>query len=257
MYARVSQAAGDTDQGQGALICIPTYNEAENLPLIVAAVREQAPPAHILVVEHVVDRFVAAHAMFSAAEREALTRSLSDGGVAEGMRTWFEFLDAGGSRGSAVEQMMGVDMRANLADDLLLNGDKLSMMSSLEARVPTLDLELVAFVESLPLSMKTSLRRTKIVHKATAETYLPASIVHRKKRGFQVPFTDWSRGIWRPYLESVLFDDGAAVGELIDRREPRRMWDAHQRDPRDLGRQFSALTCLALTCDPGKIIRRG
>jgi dolichol-phosphate mannosyltransferase len=40
-----------TDQGQGALICIPTYNEAENLPLIVAAVREQVPQAQILVVD--------------------------------------------------------------------------------------------------------------------------------------------------------------------------------------------------------------
>ena len=42
---------GDTDQGQGALICIPTYNEAENLPLIVAAVRERVPQAHVLVVD--------------------------------------------------------------------------------------------------------------------------------------------------------------------------------------------------------------
>ena len=39
------------DRGDGALICIPTYNEAENLPLIVAAVLEQVPGAHVLVID--------------------------------------------------------------------------------------------------------------------------------------------------------------------------------------------------------------
>jgi dolichol-phosphate mannosyltransferase len=37
--------------GDGALICIPTYNEIENLPLIVPAVLEAVPRAHILVVD--------------------------------------------------------------------------------------------------------------------------------------------------------------------------------------------------------------
>jgi dolichol-phosphate mannosyltransferase len=37
--------------GQGALICIPTYNEAENLPLIVPAVLAAVPMAHVLVVD--------------------------------------------------------------------------------------------------------------------------------------------------------------------------------------------------------------
>jgi len=37
--------------GKGALICIPTYNEKENIELIVPAVFEQVPEAHILVVD--------------------------------------------------------------------------------------------------------------------------------------------------------------------------------------------------------------
>jgi dolichol-phosphate mannosyltransferase len=37
--------------GHGALICIPTYNEAENLPLIVPAVLSAVPDAHVLVVD--------------------------------------------------------------------------------------------------------------------------------------------------------------------------------------------------------------
>jgi dolichol-phosphate mannosyltransferase len=37
--------------GDGAVICIPTYNEAENLPLIVPAVLASVPGAHVLVVD--------------------------------------------------------------------------------------------------------------------------------------------------------------------------------------------------------------
>ncbi len=37
--------------GSGALICIPTYNEADNLRLIAAAVLEAVPGAHILVID--------------------------------------------------------------------------------------------------------------------------------------------------------------------------------------------------------------
>jgi dolichol-phosphate mannosyltransferase len=38
-------------RGHGAVICIPTYNEAENLPRIVPAVLEAVPEANVLVVD--------------------------------------------------------------------------------------------------------------------------------------------------------------------------------------------------------------
>jgi dolichol-phosphate mannosyltransferase len=41
----------DAHTGEGALICIPTYNEIENLPKIVPAVLEAAPKADVLIVD--------------------------------------------------------------------------------------------------------------------------------------------------------------------------------------------------------------
>jgi dolichol-phosphate mannosyltransferase len=38
-------------RGAGALICIPTYNEAENIALITSAVLDQVPGAHILIAD--------------------------------------------------------------------------------------------------------------------------------------------------------------------------------------------------------------
>ena len=69
-----------------------------------------------------------------------------------------------------------------------------------------LDIELMEFVESLPLDYKIRLGKGKIVHKEMAESYLPREIVHRKKKGFQVPFGDWCRGIWKDRVHDILFD---------------------------------------------------
>jgi dolichol-phosphate mannosyltransferase len=41
----------DEAAGQGALICIPTYNERENIAELVGAVRREAPAADILIVD--------------------------------------------------------------------------------------------------------------------------------------------------------------------------------------------------------------
>lgn len=41
----------DLERGRGALICIPTYNERENLDRFVPAVLEVVPEAHILVID--------------------------------------------------------------------------------------------------------------------------------------------------------------------------------------------------------------
>ncbi len=53
-----------------------------------------------------------------------------------------------------LSQMLFVDTRTSLADNLLLYGDKMSMSVSLEARVPFLDLELMRLVERIPADLK-------------------------------------------------------------------------------------------------------
>ncbi len=51
-------------------------------------------------------------------------------------------------------QILYLDTRTNLPDDLLMVGDKTSMAHSLETRVPLLDYRIVEFVESLPPEMR-------------------------------------------------------------------------------------------------------
>ena len=189
-------------------------------------------------------RAVEACALFSSNERALLLNNSSDGGAIERMRYWLDWMDSADC--APAEKMMRMDARMNLADDLLLYGDKLSMAVSLEARVPMLDIELVRFVESLPLQYRVALRKTKIVHKKMAESYLPSSIVHRKKKGFGVPFGAWSRGPWQSFVQETLLDKNAPHWEALSRTGVETIWNQHLNGKPDRSRQLFSLLMLAL-----------
>jgi len=189
-------------------------------------------------------RTAEACALFTSGERKSLLGNSFDGGATEMIKYWLDILVAGNCE--PAEKMMRTDARMNLADDLLLYGDKLSMATSLETRVPMLDIELVNFVESLPLKYRIALRRTKIAHKLMAERYLPSAIVHRKKKNFAVPFSTWSRRSWKGFIEDVLLDKNAPHWEVLNRRAVQQLWRHHIDSSPDRSRQVFSLLMLAL-----------
>src|ERR1700728_822451 len=88
-----------------------------------------------------------------------------------------------------------LEVRSTLPDELLMYADKLSMAHGLELRVPFLDKEIVEYVERLPASMQVRNGSRKWLHREVCRTYLPDSILKRKKRGFAVNVVDdWFRG---------------------------------------------------------------
>lgn len=190
------------------------------------------------------ERVVEACALFPAEERRLLLGEDRDGGAREAVSAWLRWLAAVDL--DPAERMMRLDARMNLADDLLLYGDKISMAVSLEARVPMLDIDLVRFVESLPLEYRAALRRAKIAHKKMAAGYLPERIVHRRKKGFQVPFGAWSRGSWKGWVEERLLDARQPHLQGLQRGGVERLWRQHLQGRPDRSRQVFALLMLAL-----------
>lgn len=193
------------------------------------------------------DRYLATYEQFSQAERQTLLRSSSTGQAAKSIQYWLDWL--GDTRLEQAEPMLRIDTRMNLADDLLLYGDKISMAFALEARVPMLDNEVVAFIESLPLRYRVGLAKTKIVHRALAETYLPGAIVHRPKKGFQVPFGQWLRHEWRDWAEALMFDSNSKLDTIFDRDEVRRIWQQHLRGETDRSTQLFMVLALQIWLD--------
>ena len=64
---------------------------------------------------------------------------------------------------SVVDVMLDVDVQTYLPDDLLVKMDIATMASSLEARSPLLDHELMEFAASLPAELKVRGREKKVV----------------------------------------------------------------------------------------------
>lgn len=125
-----------------------------------------------------------------------------------------------------VTQMLYIDTRASLPDDLLMVADKTSMANSLESRVPFLDYRLIEFVESLPPGLKLKGVTGKYLHKKALEKWLPNDVVYRKKKGFANPIENWFRGTMRPFVEDCLLRSDSAVGRFFDQRYIRRMLEA-------------------------------
>jgi asparagine synthase (glutamine-hydrolysing) len=187
-------------------------------------------------------RFQEAYALFTAEQRQSLTGRQDDGKALKALNYWLAWHQPANC--APAEDMMRLDTRTCLADDWLLYGDKISMAFSLETRVPILDLEVVRFIESLPLAYRIRLGRTKIVHKMMARRYLPKAIVERKKMGFPTPFASWSRGRLKDRVGGMLLEELPRDGPM-EKASIERMWASHLKGKRHLSRQIYALFMLA------------
>jgi asparagine synthase (glutamine-hydrolysing) len=92
-----------------------------------------------------------------------------------------------------LDQLQQHDLETSLAEGLLTKADRASMKSALELRAPFLDQEVMEFAASLPEKERIQRLQTKVFLKRYALRYLPAEIVHRKKRGLSVPLSSWLR----------------------------------------------------------------
>ncbi|MGX1928080.1 asparagine synthase (glutamine-hydrolyzing) [Flagellimonas sp. 2504JD4-2] len=121
-----------------------------------------------------------------------------------------------------VHKMMFLDLHMNLADDLLMYTDKITMNFSLEARVPMLDLELVKYINSLPLNYKLSLSNSKLIHKKLAKKILPKEIINRPKKGFMTPIDAWFKNE-NDHFREVLLEKNTNFSNHFDLNEVQKL----------------------------------
>ena len=88
---------------------------------------------------------------------------------------------------TVLNKFLRYELTQQLPKHHLMRVDKLIMAHSVEARVPFLDTNLVAYVCSLPSSFKVRGLREKVLLKLAMSDRLPAAIVERRKYGFTNP----------------------------------------------------------------------
>ncbi len=134
---------------------------------------------------------------------------------------------------SVIDVMLDVDVQTYLPDDLLAKMDVATMASSLEARSPLLDHELMEFAASLPAHLKVQGREKKVVLRRALRGWVPDEVLDAPKRGFRLPIGAWFRGELRDFSRDVLLDSRALGRGYF--REPyvRELLDNHAAGVQD------------------------
>jgi asparagine synthase (glutamine-hydrolysing) len=127
-----------------------------------------------------------------------------------------------------------LEVRSTLPDELLMYADKLSMAHGLELRVPFVDKEIVEYVERLPANFKVRNGSRKWLHRQVSGTYLPESILKRKKRGFAVNVVDdWFRDAIDNKMADTLLDPQSEIYQYLRPARVRVLFDLHKSGRQD------------------------
>jgi asparagine synthase (glutamine-hydrolysing) len=157
--------------------------------------------------------------------------------------------DAGAADADPLNQVLLLDMRLYLENDILVKLDRASMMASLEGRVPLLNNDFVAYATHLPLNMKLRGLRSKFLLKRALRGILPDAILNRPKKGFGIPVAHWFRGPLKEQMLSVLSPERIASEGFFDPGVVKRLIDDHLDGRRDNRKQLWTLFAFELWHD--------
>jgi asparagine synthase (glutamine-hydrolysing) len=145
---------------------------------------------------------------------------------------------------SPLNQMLYLELRSFLVDHNLNYTDKLSMATSVEVRVPFLDLDLVEFSTTIPPELKMQDRTTKYLLRKVAERYLPHDVIYRPKAGFGGPVRKWVLDDLAPLITERLSPERIRARGLFDPTAVQKLLDDNRAGRVDAA--YTVWTLLAI-----------
>jgi asparagine synthase (glutamine-hydrolysing) len=140
-----------------------------------------------------------------------------------------------------VERMMLADQLTYLPGDQLVKADRVSKAAGLRVRAPLLDYRQVEFSWKLPLTLKISAGRGKVLLREVLHRRVPRELVERPKVGFSIPLAEWLRGPLRPWAEELLTHAALEQDGLLRAAPIRTTWQRFLK-----GKSESALALWAV-----------
>jgi len=143
-------------------------------------------------------------------------------------------------------RMTYLELKLRLPELLLMRVDKITMATSVEARVPFLDHYLIEYAMGLPRGLKVKGATGKHILKRALESILPADVLYQSKRGFGAPINEWFRGPGGDDLVKQLMNSSIRKRNFFDYAFVQRMADEHARGTRDWSANLWCLLNLSL-----------
>jgi asparagine synthase (glutamine-hydrolysing) len=146
-----------------------------------------------------------------------------------------------------LHQMLYNDSTLFMTSLNLTYNDKMSMASSVEARVPFLDWELAQWVATeVPAHAKLRGRTTKWLLREAFRDVWPAEVLTQRKAGFGAPIGVWLRNDLRPMVDDLLTTAQVRRRGLFDPDAVRRVVEAQRAGQVESSMQVWQLLTLEL-----------
>ncbi len=126
------------------------------------------------------------------------------------------------------EKMMLWDLLDYLPNDILTKIDRATMSSSLEARSPFLDHNVVEFALKIPNRYKIKDNETKWILKEILRKYLPNEAINKPKMGFSIPLDNWLRSEIKDWAEELLSINNLKKHDIFNFNYIRKLWFLHK-----------------------------
>jgi asparagine synthase (glutamine-hydrolysing) len=176
-------------------------------------VRKYAGLTGLPLSQYYLSRTATPETLFNREKLSLYTRQLADslGGEPSDAPTRHLFEHVKGQH--LLQQMLYIDTKTWLPDDLLVKADKMTMATSVELRVPLLDFQVLEFAASLPSHFKVRGWSLKRILKAALGESVPAEILNRKKTGFPVPYERWLKTDLKEFVFDMLLGSKSNILE--------------------------------------------
>jgi asparagine synthase (glutamine-hydrolysing) len=133
-----------------------------------------------------------------------------------------------------VSELLYVDTKTYMVGDILTKVDRMSMLNSLEVRVPMLDHKFIEWVTGLPPEWKLRGNTQKYILRKLAERVgVPPEALNRPKQGFALPLVHWMGHELKDVL-MILLEPRTLQRGYFEADGIRRLMNDHLRRGRDV-----------------------
>ncbi|MFQ5656927.1 MAG: asparagine synthase (glutamine-hydrolyzing) [Candidatus Methylomirabilales bacterium] len=157
---------------------------------------------------------------------ESFKRACNDLSSYEVIRPYYQKINKEKPEADFLERMIYLELKLRLPELLLMRVDKITMATSVEARVPFLDHKLVEFALPIPPSVKIK-DQTKYILKRSVEGLIPDDIIYRRKQGFGAPVREWFFEAIGGYVREALLHSSIRERDFFDYAYVEAILNAH------------------------------
>lgn len=133
-------------------------------------------------------------------------------------------------RVETIDQIMAIDYKTFMVDDVLCKVDRATMSQSLEGREPLLDHRLAEYMARVPTQLKYKNTKGKYLLREILKKFIPTEITDKPKAGFTVPLESWLQNELREKVINALESSILQEDQIFKEKELQKITKDFKKD---------------------------